>query len=147
MTKTSKKPPRRITRPIPISMKVDEKFDFALEFAAKRAGKTKTQMIEESVLAAVKDTGWEAFWHPSKGVRELMWLRFGPRSGSDDLLWDFISEHESIFFKDLAPRVPVIDVLWSDINMYMDVWNKTKGTPDRERAAKLMNQAVAKVLK
>lgn len=54
---TKKTQPTRNKRPSPVSFKFDEKVDFALGFAARKSGKTKTQILEDSLMAAIKDTG------------------------------------------------------------------------------------------
>lgn len=75
-------------------------------------------------------------------------LRFlGMRSADEDRVWNFVNEHEDIFYRNVAPRVREIDIIWPDLRTYIDVWEKTKSTPDRDKARKMMETAISRVPK
>ena len=147
-----------------LTLRLDPRVRFAMEFVARVTGQSITKVVETSLVRyadGVKsgDKNWRGFWNVSDGVRELAFLFEGKsfRTYEEDLLKDFVERHDLFFTVDLTQdtldtlALPFserldpdkVDVLWPDIQKYLNLWEETKAT-DHWAAAKAMGSALKK---
>lgn len=132
-----------------LSLRLDPKTRFALEYVARVGGQSITTVVERSVLATARTVGmehqlddnnniipvgiWSDYWDPSEGVRTLKLLsdeRYPTTYEEDEVLaftkahWEFFYDDEYCF--EFRPRY--IDVLWPGIDRYLDIWKQNRQT-------------------
>lgn len=116
-----------------LNLRVDEKLEFAVEFASRAADKTKTKFAEVAMRTAadaVKDPAgktWRDYWDPSLGVRELSLIRWAAwdTDVEEDRRAEFIQAHWVFFFEDIGRAIiwrAAADVLWPDVEEHMRRW-------------------------
>ncbi len=141
-----------------LSLRLDPRVRFALDFATRVTGHSLTRVVEIAILKYAdqikgKDQTWNSFWHISEGVRELGFLFLAKSfvTYEEELLKDFVGRHEQFFTynvsldtlasleRPLGERLDPdkIEVLWPNIQKYLDLWEKTKST-DHWAAGKAM---------
>jgi len=147
-----------------LTLRLDPRVRFAMEFTARVTGQSITKVVETALVRyadGVKsgDKNWREFWNVSDGVRELAFLFEGKsfRTYEEDLLRDFVDRHDPFFTVDLTQdtleslSLPFskrldpdkVDVLWPDIQKYLNLWEETKAT-DHWAVAKAMGSALKK---
>jgi hypothetical protein len=135
-------PPRVKTQTL--SLRLDPKTRFVLEFLAKINRQSITTVVEEAIrqsgaagTVGIRDSfgderkTWRDYWDVSEGVRTLRMLADEniPSSYDDDELRDFLEQHLEFFSeaKTLAdPDRLNIHVLWPKIDEYLVRWRETK---------------------
>ncbi len=114
-----------------LHIRIDEKTKFALSWMAAKHGLTLTQWLDERIREYVSDPTWEAYWHPSEHVRDVLRIRYGRGRGPrDEDLALFLREYSDLLFNDMNPRAHVIDRIWPKLDSYLLAY---KSDPDKAR--------------
>jgi hypothetical protein len=125
-----------------LSLRLDPKTKFSLEFVARVNGQTLTTIVERAIRASCdqvkigdSDFGgafnWQHFWDPEEGVRTLKLLacdRYQSTYDEDDLR-SFTKAHWEFFYTmrdaSTAKRV-FVEVLWPKIDEYRQIWREQR---------------------
>jgi hypothetical protein len=127
----------------PISLRLDARTRFAIEFISRVNGQSITTVVERAIMDAASRTvlqtpegqalHWTDFWDTSEGVRmvNLISEPSYPATQHEDELRDFIWAHRAFFFLDgreqrQVPSRHYIEVLWPHIEYYAFVWHEKK---------------------
>ena len=126
-----------------LSLRLDPKTRFVLEFLAKLKGQNITTVVEDAIRRAAADhpvnpldqeiRTWKDFWDVNDGVRTMRMLadREMPSDYEDDELRDFIAAHIEFFsetFELSNPDRINLTVLWPNIEDYVAKWRESKRT-------------------
>jgi hypothetical protein len=149
---------RAATKTQTLSLRLDPKTRFVLEFVSRVRGQNITTVVERAIKEATSQVvlepgrsetfddrpNWLDFWDPSEGVRMLKLLsddRY-PSTFEEDELRDFTSAHSEFFYvgKD-QPHGPYLDILWPSIDQFLATWRTTK-TSDYWAAGRAMVDAL-----
>jgi hypothetical protein len=143
-----------------LSMRMDPKTRFVVEFLARVRGQSISTVVERALQEAADNTPirindsfgnaydntWKDYWHVSEGIRFLM-------VASDKNLYStFDEEYKASFAKTHWPffyhssacdryKEWAIEVLWPRIDEFVDLWTRTKAT-DYFAAGKAMREAI-----
>ena len=124
-----------------LSLRLDPKVRYALEFAARARRQNITTVIETAILDLAGEhtrdgQDWTQFWDISEGIRELKYIFDSGhfRTSEEDLLKSFIEHHEEFFAPYPRAKVPIcdrsnramVDILWPRIDEFVDTWEATK---------------------
>lgn len=122
-----------------ISLRLDQKTKFILDFMARVRGQNITTIIERAIKEAADRTGvgerdqkdWKNYWHPDEGVRTLKVICDSDiyTSFSEDEILEFTKVHWKFFYGDdmrSSIRDAYVQVLWPRIEEYVDIWNSTR---------------------
>jgi hypothetical protein len=134
------KEPKRGSKTESLSLRIDPKTKFVLEFLVRVTGIRITDLIERAIRAyadgiTIGNSGtsktWEDYWHTEEGVRMLnvisdkaVWRTF-----EEEELASFVDQHHEFFFLsrfDRTPRILSIRVLWPKIDEYLEHWRQNK---------------------
>jgi hypothetical protein len=132
----------RGTKTETLSLRLDPKTRFILEFVARINGQTLTTIIERAIRTACGEVtigrdhlvgGWDYFWDPDVGVRTLKLLAFPdyPSTYEEDELRRFTKAHWVFFYTQLKsdePRRAYVEILWPKIDEYQRVWRDQRGS-------------------
>ena len=126
-----------------LSLRLDPKTRFMLEFMAKLKRQSITTIVEDAIRRAGSDTQvetfgkesktWQDFWDTSDGIRAINMLAdFNlPSSFEDDEIRAFVRWHIE-FFSDTNrledPDRTNVEVIWPNIGNYVQLWQETKRT-------------------
>lgn len=147
---------KRGTRTESLSLRIDLKTKFVLEFMVRVKGFRITDLIEQAIKEYAEKTtvgygqdskSWLYYWHPEEGIRTIKMIFDSdiPTDYGEDEIKDMIQQHEVFFFQGLpgnpSPFVTFIQVLWPKINDYVEHWRDHKAT-DRWATGALMLQAI-----
>lgn len=133
-----------------LTIRLDPKMRFALEFVARLKGQTITKVIERAVTDAAESTyagdnkNWLHYWDVCDGVR-FIHLAMDPDTSptfDEDELLDFIKIHWNYFSStnNLSYlKRENIDVLWPKIGDLLKAWRECKSF-DRLHCAKIMKE-------
>ncbi len=142
-----------------LSLRIDPKTKFVLEFMVRVKGFRITDLIEQAIKSYAEQTivgadyngnggkNWLNYWHPEEGVRliNLIFDKDIITSFEEDELAAFIEQHWEFFFTTQSanrkPMTVFIQVLWPKINEYVDHWRENKAT-NRWATGTLMLQAI-----
>lgn len=136
-----------------LTIRLDPKMRFALEFIARVKGQTITKVIERAVIEAADRTdinddngydklNWLSYWDVNEGVRAINLANDGrthPSFEEEEIL-DFVKSHWRFFSRDQFLRVlnrEKIEVLWPHMPEIINVWRESKST-NRNKASHLM---------
>ncbi|MDA0338379.1 MAG: hypothetical protein O2910_00785 [Proteobacteria bacterium] len=127
-----------------LSLRLDPKVRFALEFAANSRRQSITSVVEDAIVEwanQVKrgDKNWLSYWDVSEGKRHILQL-FDPISFltfDEEREQDFVSRHADFFryrhdedrghWDDVFPLDSAnVDVLWPKFSEYLDIWNQKR---------------------
>jgi len=132
-----------------LSLRLDPKTKFILEFVARINGQSITTVVERAIKRASQDIGtspkwdkngnelecknWMTYWDPSDGVRTLRLISDPdyPTSYDEDELREFTATHWQFFYTNAqltVPRRAYVDILWPRINDYLTIWRDEKST-------------------
>jgi len=131
----------RGTKTETLSLRLDPKTKFILEFVARINGRTLTTIIERAIRTSCGEVtigrdhlvGWDYFWDPDVGVRTLKLLAFPdyPSTYEEDELRRFTKEHWEFFYthpnRD-EPRRAYVEILWPKIEEYQRVWRDQRAS-------------------
>ena len=133
-------PPKkeRGTKTESLSLRLDPKTKFILEFVARIKGQTLTTVIERAVRKSCDEVtigegfgsdrlNWNYFWDPDEGVRTLNLLACTdyPSTYDEDEIRRFTRAHWEFFFthaKAGEPRRAYVETLWPKIEEYQRIW-------------------------
>jgi hypothetical protein len=123
-----------------LSLRMDPKTKFILEFVARINGQTLTTVVERAIRSSCdavrvgeseSDVGfnWKHFWDPDEGVRTLSLLAYKkyPSTYDEDELLRFTIEHWEFFYRysnAMDPRHDYVQILWPKIEEYRRTWIK-----------------------
>ncbi len=129
-----------------LSLRLDPKTKFMLEFVSRVKGQNITMVVEHAireiadrspigVSAYSEDNGqnWRDFWDASEGMRvlKLISCRNYPTTFDEDELYEFTRAHWEFFFSDVkatTPRRAYVDILWRRIDQYLEIWSDKKAS-------------------
>ena len=130
-----------------LSLRLDPKTRFMLEFMARIKGQTITMVVERAIKETAERTGvgpewdeqgkrieqetWSVFWDPNEGRRALSLLAnpYYPTTYDEDELRTFTKVHQPFFYADRScehPRRAYLEVLWPNIGRYLIIWREKK---------------------
>lgn len=145
-----------------LSLRLDPKTRFILEFIARLRGQSITTIVERAIKESADKTllaptwiegeeisqrNWLYFWDPSEGVRTLKLLADPeyPTTFEEDELRQFTLAHCRFFYQESEGRNPkrgYVDLLWPRITEFMENWRSTKKN-DYWAAGKEMKAALS----
>lgn len=155
---------KKIPKTESLTIRLDPKMRFALEFVARIRGQTITKVIERAIVDRadnekiskaseadwnVPSLTWKDYWDVNEGIRAINLARDDDTHPNfdEEEMWDFVKVHADYFFHDPAnlrsPRREVFDVLWPIMTQLLDVWADTKAT-DRWQVNTIMDEALVK---
>lgn len=120
-----------------LSLRLDPKTKFILDFIARINGQTITSVVErairsyaENVILPNSAKNWSAFWDVNEGIRKLKLLADAdyPSSWEEDELRQFtLSNWEFFYFdsKGQKPCLAYVEILWPKIEEYFSLWKST----------------------
>ncbi len=143
-----------------LSMRMDPKTRFVVEFLARVRGQSISTVVERAIQEAADnalirinnsfgnnyDNTWKDYWHVSEGIRFLM------VASETKLYSTFDEEYKTSFAKTHWPffytdskcaeyKEWAIEVIWPRIDEFVDLWTRTK-TTDYFAAGKAMQEAI-----
>jgi hypothetical protein len=140
-----------------LSLRIDPKTKFILEFMVRATGIRITDLIEraikdyaEKIVVGNGDfsstKNWLHYWHPDDGVRTLNTIFDSDvrTSFEEDEIASFVEQHQDFFFVGGTNRQPIlvfVQVLWPKIDEYLRHWREHKSS-DRWATGTLMLQAI-----
>ena len=131
----------RGTKTQSLSLRLDPKTKFILDFMARIRGQSITTVVERAIKEAAERTTigedrdelrtWVGFWDPSEGVRTLKLLQDPdyPTTYDEDELMAFTKVHDVFFYagrRGNLLRRGYIEVLWPQIDKYLETWREKK---------------------
>jgi hypothetical protein len=141
----------RGTKTQTLSLRLDPKTKFTLEFVARIKGQTLTTIVERAIRESCdqvtigSDYGfnWQSFWDPEEGVRTLKLLACQdyPSTYDEDDLREFTKAHWEFFYaseRAETPRRAFVELLWRKIDDYRRIWHEQRDT-DYWAAGKAMS--------
>jgi hypothetical protein len=143
-----------------LSIRMDPKTRFVLDFIARMRGQSITTVVERSLQETadrnpINETDsrgnsyektWRDYWHINEGIRWLM-------IASDPNLYSTFDEEYKVaftkthwpFFYNCSSRDSykewAIEVIWPRIDEFVDIWTRTKST-DYFAAGNAMQEAI-----
>jgi len=123
-----------------LSLRLDPKTKFILEFVAGINGQTLTTVIERAIRVSCGEVtigsdrlGWDYFWDPEVGVRTLKLLACPdyPSTYEEDELRRFTKAHWEFFYareKSDEPRRAYVETLWPKIEEYQRIWRDQRNS-------------------
>jgi len=121
-----------------LSLRLDPKTKFILEFVARIKGQSITTVVDRSVKDAAKgvvvegagfspDRAWDDFWDVSEGMRTLNLIKSStvPTSYEEDEIVRFTRDHWPFFYTSESMDVfkrHYVDLLWPKIETYLALW-------------------------
>src|ERR1700730_1569854 len=118
-----------------LSLRLDPKTKFILEFVGRINGQTLTAVVERAIRTSCDQVGipadqtgpklnWKSFWDIEEGIRILKLLRSPhyPTNSEEDDLKDFVLSHGEFFF---TQRL-YVQVLWPKVETYLQIWNNKR---------------------
>jgi hypothetical protein len=123
-----------------LSLRLDPKTKFSLEFVARINGQTLTTVVERAIRSACDQVtilrygikeNWQTFWDPDEGIRTLQLLACEsyPSNYDEDDLREFTKAHWEFFYiqpEGRGPRGEFVVVLWSKIEDYRRIWHEQR---------------------
>ena len=164
MAQTTRK--RNISRTESLTIRLDPKTRFALEFVSRITKQTITTVVESAIrdiaektysdisktytdnYKEVNDTNWKYYWDVNEGVRFINLAKdpnTNPTYDEEEILefikihWKYFSEDEVLY----RLRRDCIDVIWPHINKLIKIWRETKSN-NRQEASDYMQQLLDK---
>ena len=130
----------RGTKSETLSLRLDPKTKFILEFVARINGQTLTTVIERAIRKSCDEVAigsdplnWDYFWDPDAGVRTLKLLACPdyPSTYEEDELRRFAKAHWEFFYthpKSNEPRRTYVEALWPKIEEYQRIWRDQRSS-------------------
>jgi hypothetical protein len=129
----------RGTKTETLSLRLDPKTKFILEFVSRINGQTITTIVDRAIRSSCDEvrlpredydesSNWKDFWDPHEGVRTLNLLACStyPTTFDEDELRSFTEAHKEFFYlPDYELRKPnraLLQVLWPKIDEYRQIW-------------------------
>lgn len=126
-----------------LSLRLDPKTKFMLDFMARVQGQSITTVVERAVHKVADAVGvgsyaedektWASFWDVSEGVRTLNLIAdpHYPTNFEEDELLSFAKTHWPFFYtsdRASSPRRPYVDLLWPKLGHYLSIWREQRQT-------------------
>jgi hypothetical protein len=132
-----------------LSIRLDPKTRFMLEFLGRVTGNSITSVVERAIRESadrigigpdhdehgnqIEERHWNTYWDPSDAVRMLNLISdaYYPTNFEEDELRKFTLAHWKFFFmneKGQNPRRAYCDILWPKIDEYLECWRQCKST-------------------
>lgn len=136
-----------------LSLRLDPKSRFVLEFIARVKGQGITVVVERAIQSAATELSregdgldWDDYWNVSQGVRSLkLWSnKKAYPSFEEEEIVAFTLLYWPFFYAGSLGRLPLafkVDVLWPRIDEFVAMWRRTKST-DPGAVAKAMGDAL-----
>lgn len=139
----------RGAKTLTLSLRLDPKTKFILDFVAQIKGQSITTVVERAIKETADGLGigpkwddrgndtyqptWSDFWDSDEGVRTLKLLANSayPTSFDEDELKAFTLAHWQFFYLDHRgnePKRGFIEILWPKIDSYIEIWRSKKST-------------------
>jgi hypothetical protein len=130
----------RGTKTETLSLRLDPKTKFILEFVARINGQTLTTVIERAIRTSCGEVtvgsdggGWTYFWDPDAGVRTLKLLACPdyPLTYEEDELRRFTKTHWELFYTHPGsdePHRAYVEALWPKIEEYQRIWGDQRNS-------------------
>jgi hypothetical protein len=128
----------RGTKTETLSLRLDPKTKFILEFVSRINGQTITTVVERAIRHACdeltiyddefrSEVTWKRFWDPDEGFRTLRLLASPgyPTTYEEDELKSFAKVHEDFFYsegKSYRPNRSFVQILWPRMEEYRRIW-------------------------
>jgi len=147
-----------------LTLRIDPKSKFIVEFLALAVDRNITTVVERAVKSLADRTRvcmvynregelsdwktWEDFWHVSEGIRTIRTIRESElrRGYEDDELLDFVKFHIEFFseYNDLDNLDQIrVDIIWPYVDQCLANWgDRAKDGP--WKAGHLMSQLLSK---
>jgi hypothetical protein len=124
-----------------LSLRLDPKTKFMLDFLARVQGQSITTVVERAVhqvAAGVSvapynenEKTWASFWDASEGVRTLKLISDAhyPTNYDEDELLSFAKVHWTFFYQSdraITPRQSYVDLLWPKLDTYLELWRNER---------------------
>jgi hypothetical protein len=149
---------KRGARTESLSLRIDPKTKFILDFMVRVTGFRITDLIERAIKDYADKTtvgendfgptkNWLYYWHPEDGTRTInMIFDKDLRTNFDeDELAEFVDQHEEFFFSGSGsarkPLTSFVQVLWPSIDEFVKHWREHKAT-SRWATGDLMLKAI-----
>ncbi len=146
--------PKRQAKSETLTIRLDPKTRFVLEYMSRLKGQNITTVVERSIYEAANSSGgfgrdasdWKQLWDVSDGVRSI---KIAKEEGvfttyEEDKMLEFVSAHKEFFFADNEMkhfRRWSIDILWPNIRTYIEEWSNDIAS-DYFKAGKSMAKAL-----
>lgn len=155
---------KKIPKTESLTIRLDPKVRFALEFVARIKGQTITKVIERTIVSCADSEliskaseadwnapslTWKDYWDVNEGIRAINLARDEDTHPDfdEEEMWDFIKTHAEYFFHDRvslsSPKRENFDVLWPIIPQLLAIWDETKST-DRRKVAAIIEDSLKK---
>ena len=123
----------RGTKTESLSLRLDPKTKFILEFVARINGQSLTTVVERAIRKSCDEVtvgdawSWHHFWDPEEGIRTLKLLACHdyPSTYDEDELRRFTKAHWQFFYthhKSDEPHRAYVETLWPKIEEYQRIW-------------------------
>src|SRR5262245_31296706 len=121
-----------------LSLRLDPKTKFTLDFVARVKGQTLTTVVERALRESCNQvtiggsrSNWRNFWDASEGVRTLKLLACEdyPSTDDEDDLRQFTKTHWKFFYlseKANTPCPSFIHILWPKVDTYRRIWHEER---------------------
>lgn len=149
-------PKKRAAKSETLTIRLDPKTRFMLEFMSRARGQTITTVVERAIIAAASETtievenefplSWQDIWDVNEGVRAIKMSQFRALfpSYEEERRLDFAKHHWQFFWK-YENFMHVISanfaILWPDIDQYVEIWHTNMKT-DYFAAGREMEKAL-----
>ena len=146
-----------------LSLRLDPKTKFMLDFISRVKGQSITTAVERAITQVADSarigtkcdsfgneeggSSWADFWDASEGIRTLTLIAFDgyPTTFDEDELLEMVRAHSQFFYRDPLTMKnynrAYIDILWPNISEYVTNWRETK-SKDYWAAGKTMRMAI-----
>lgn len=154
-TEAALKPKRAKTETV--TLRLDPKTKFMLDFMTRVQGRTITAIVEHAVRDAASNSGiegdfnttktWASFWDANEGVRTLKLIADPnyPTNFEEDELLAFAQAHWEFFYTSAnteTPRRAYLEVLWPRVEEFLSIWQAQR-QEDYWAAGKAMAAALS----
>ncbi len=132
----------RGTKTQSLSLRLDPKTKFVLEFMARIKGQSITMVVERAIKDASADvvidrdefgneSNWSDYWDPNEGVRTLKLLisREYPTTFYYYYILSFTLVHWTFYYSDFMckrPHASYLEIIWPSVDRYMEIWREKK---------------------
>lgn len=134
-------PPPKRAKTETLSLRLDPKTKFMLDFVARVQGQSITTVVERAVRSTASKVGfednfgevraWDHYWDPSEGYRLLkLWAdNEYPSNYDEDEVLQFCKTHWPFFYINSGcekPHRAFIEILWPSLEEYLSIWRNLK---------------------
>jgi hypothetical protein len=124
-----------------LSLRLDPKTKFTLEFVARIKGQTLTTIVERAIRESCDQVmigrrgdfglNWRNFWDPEEGIRALRLFACDdyPSTYDEDDLREFTKAHWEFFYTSEEAKTPhraYVEILWPKIDDYRRIWREQR---------------------